>query len=207
MQRFFPFLLLFLLCGGLHAADSPATRLGQLLAGMRQIEAGFNQRLLDERGELLQESSGTVQLAHPGRFRWETAPPYAQLVVSDGETVWQYDPDLAQVVVRPLDRRADQVPSMLLSGEIEAVEKQYAISAADDDAGAARFELIPRADGSPFVKLAIQFRAGLLERLEITDGLGQRTEVAFDAVKQLATVDEDRFRFDAPEGVDEIRDD
>src|SRR5262245_5516965 len=114
---------------------------------MRQIEATFHQRLLDDKGELLQESSGTVQLAHPGRFRWETQPPYAQLVVSDGSTVWQYDPDLAQVVVRPLDRRADQVPSMLLAGEIEAVEKQYAISEAGDADGSERFELLPREEG------------------------------------------------------------
>jgi outer membrane lipoprotein carrier protein len=206
LLRILLILVLYSLGSALAVADSPAARLGELLAGMRQIEAGFHQRLLDEQGELLQETNGTVQLAHPGRFRWETAPPYAQLVVSDGTTVWQYDPDLAQVVVRPLDRRADQVPSMLLGGEIEAVEKEYAISEAKDDAGAERFELLPRAEGSPFSKLAVQFRDGQLERLEITDGLAQRTEVSFDGVKALERVDEERFRFTAPAGVDEIHD-
>ena len=182
-------------------------RLGELLGAMRRVEATFRQALFDEQGALLQESGGRVELAHPGRFRWETAPPYEQLVVSDGVTVWQYDPDLAQVVVRPLDRRADQVPSLLLSGEVDTVEKQYAISAVNDDAGAERFELLPRAEGSPFAKLAVQFRAGLLERLEITDGLGQVTEVSFSALKPVATVDEARFHFTTPDGVDEVVDD
>jgi outer membrane lipoprotein carrier protein len=99
-------------------------------------------------------------------------------VVSDGTTVWQYDPDLAQVVIRPLDKRADQVPSMLLAGEVEAVDKLYNIVASLDDAGAERFELQPRSEGSPLPRLALQFRAGALERLEITDGLAQRTEVS-----------------------------
>lgn len=208
MTRFLSLLALLLVASGASAAaGAPAARLGELLAGMRQVEARFHQRLLDERGELLQETDGTVELAHPGRFRWETAPPFEQLVVSDGSTVWQYDPDLAQVVVRPLDRRADQVPSMLLGGEVEAVQKQYEIVAAGDDAGAERFELLPRDQGSPFARLAVQFRGGVLERLEITDGLGQVTEVGFRDVKPLATVDEARFRFETPAGVDEVLDD
>lgn len=201
--------LLAALCLSAYSAfaDAPSVaRLGELLAGMRSIEASFHQQLKDEKGALIQESAGRVVLAHPGRFRWETAPPFEQLVVSDGTTVWQYDPDLAQVVVRPLDKRADQVPSMLLAGEVEAVDKLYNIAASRDDAGAERFELQPRSEGSPFSRLALQFRAGALERLEITDGLAQRTEVSFSAVKPLAAPDTSLFVFRTPEGVDEIRD-
>ena len=207
MSRFFAVLVLSLLCLRVLAGDVHTVRLGELLGGMRRIEAVFNQQLKDEKGVLLQASGGRVLLAHPGRFRWETAPPFEQLVVSDGTTVWQYDPDLAQVVSRPLDQRADQIPSMLLAGEIDAVEKLYSIRASGDDAGAERFELLPHDDGSPFSRLALQFRAGLLERLEITDGLGQRTEVSFSEVRVLDVIDAGRFRFVTPEGVDEIHDD
>ncbi len=207
MSRIFAVCVLSVLCLCARAADVHTARLGELLAGMRRIEAVFNQQLKDEKGTLLQGSGGRVLLAHPGRFRWETDPPFAQLVVSDGTTVWQYDPDLAQVVSRPLDQRADQIPSMLLAGEIDAVEKLYSISASGDDAGAERFELLPHDDGSPFSRLALQFRAGLLERLEITDGLGQRTEVSFSAVRVPDAIAVERFRFVTPEGVDEIHDD
>ena len=206
MPRFLVCALLCFLPVPVLADAAVVARLGELLAGMRSIEAAFNQQLKDEKGALIQESSGRVVLSHPGRFRWETAPPFTQLVVSDGNTVWQYDPDLAQVVVRPLDKRADQVPSMLLAGEVEAVDKLYSIAASGDDAGAERFEFLPRVEGSPFSKLALQFRAGAVERLEITDGLGQRTEVSFSDVKSVPVPEAAFFVFRAPEGVDEIRD-
>ena len=206
MQRLACFLVFCLLAVAVRAQTDGVARLGELLAGMRSIEAEFHQQLKDGKGVLVQESGGRVVLAHPGRFRWETKPPFEQLVVSDGVTVWQYDPDLAQVVVRPLDKRADQVPSMLLAGEVEAVNRLYAITASRDDAGAERFELVPRADGSPFSRLALQFRSGALERLEITDGLGQRTEVSFSGVKPSASADPGLFVFHTPEGVDEVRD-
>ena len=175
MLRVASFLIACLLALSARAESADVVRLGALLAGMRSIEATFHQQLKDAKGALVQESGGKVVLAHPGRFRWDTAPPFEQLVVSDGTAVWQYDPDLAQVVVRPLDKRADQVPSMLLAGEVEAVGKLYVITASRDDAGAERFELAPRAEGSPFARLALQFRDGTLERLESAapSGLGR----------------------------------
>lgn len=195
-----------LVCSPVFADAAAIARLGELLAAMPQVEGAFTQRLLDEKGELLQESRGRVELAHPGRFRWETLEPFAQLVISDGTTVWQFDPDLLQVVVRALDRRADQVPSMLLAGEIDAVQAQYEISAARDASGRERFELLPREPGGPFARLALAFEGGSLALLEMSDGLGQRTEVGFAGLRPLASVDPARFRFETPPGVDEIRD-
>jgi len=206
VSRFAALAALFLLCAQSLADNAAAARLGVLIGGMQRIEASFAQRLLDEGGQIMQESSGRVLLAHPGRFRWETTAPFAQLVVSDGTTVWQYDADLAQVVVRPLDRRADQVPSLLLSGEIEAVGKLFDIRAADAPAGHERFDLLPREQGGLFSALGVQFANGVLERLVITDGFGQRTEVDFADVKPAAAVGDDAFRFVPPPGVDELRD-
>lgn len=206
MPRFLAFAALLLVCSPVFADAAAITRLGELLAGMRQVEGAFTQRLLDDKGALLQESRGRVELAHPGRFRWETQDPYPQLVVSDGTTVWQFDPDLLQVVIRALDRRADQVPSLLLAGEIDTVQAQYEIGVGVDAEGRERFELLPREPGGPFARLALAFQSGQLAVLEMTDGLGQRTEVAFAGMQSITTPDPARFRFETPPGVDEIRD-
>lgn len=206
MSRLAAFAALLLCCFPVYADAVAAARLGESLEGVRRIEGRFRQTLTDEQGNVVQESQGSVELAHPGRFRWETADPFPQLVVSDGSTVWQYDPDLAQVVVRPFDRRADQIPSLLLSGEVAAVERLYEITSANGPSGVERFELVPRDESSPFARLAVQFRGGVLERLEITDALGQRTRVMFEGIRELATVDERRFRFETPPGVDEVVD-
>ncbi len=206
MLRLTVLALLALLCPLVLADTGAGARLAALLEGMRSIEADFTQRLFDEDGTLVQESSGHVLLAHPGRFRWETREPFEQLVVSDGSTVWQYDPDLLQVVVRPLDRRADQVPSLLLSGEIAAVEAQFAIESIPAHDGDEAFELHARDSSAMFSRLDVSFAAGVLRRLSIADGLGQRTEMEFSAVKPLARIDPQNFRFVTPPGVDELHD-
>lgn len=206
MSRVLAFAALLLVCSPVLADAAAIARLGELLGGMRQVHGDFSQRLLDDQGALLQESRGRVELAHPGRFRWETLEPFPQLVVCDGTTVWQFDPDLRQVVVRALDRRADQVPSLLLAGEIEAVQARYEISVGVDAEGRERFELLPRETGGPFARLALAFAGQGLAVLEMTDGLGQRTVVGFTAMRPLDAPDPARFRFETPPGVDEIRD-
>lgn len=207
MSRVIALAALLCFCSGVAAGPAPALRLGELLEGMRQLEARFRQRLIDESGEVLQESSGRVLLMHPGRFRWETDAPFEQLVVSDGSTVWQYDPDLSQVVVRPLDRRADQVPSLLLSGEIDAVSRVFEISGeAAADPGIESFRLLPRETDSLFSALSISFRDGVLDRLVITDTLGQRTEVSFSDIRRDVPPGNELFHFEVPPGVDELID-
>lgn len=206
------FLVLLAFCTSafsIHADNAaPVARLSQLLDGMRSIRSSFTQDLLDEQGEVIQHSSGTLQLSHPSRFRWLTEAPFEQLVVSDGDTVWQYDPDLMQVVIRPLDRRADQLPSLLLGGDIDAVGEHYAIraddnTAADDEA----FVLEPLSADDLFSALHIRFHDGELASMVITDGFGQRTEVRFSSVQTVQVFTEDTFRFIVPAGVDVIHDD
>ena len=45
---------------------------------------------------------GTVSFRKPGRMRWEFEAPDKETIVSDGETLFSYDPDLNQVVETPL---------------------------------------------------------------------------------------------------------
>jgi outer membrane lipoprotein carrier protein len=207
VSRCIALVALLILCTPTFADEAAAARLGVLLQHMRQVEGRFEQRLLDEQGGVLQESSGTVLLSHPGRFRWQTEQPFEQLVVSDGTTVWQYDADLQQVVIRPLDRRADQVPSLLLSGEIEAVAALFDIAMVRPEQGLERFELVPREAGGLFASLQVSFRPAGLEQLVIADGFGQRTEVSFQTLTPVADVADAQFRFATPPGVDELIDD
>ena len=58
------------------------------------METEFSQVTMDQNGEVLQSLSGTLSVQRPGKMRWQTNPPYEQLVVSDGESVWVYDMDV-----------------------------------------------------------------------------------------------------------------
>ena len=60
-------------------------------------QATFIQRVYDNAGVLVQESSGDIKFSRPGKFKWHYLEPYEQLLVGDGEFLWVYDKDLQQV--------------------------------------------------------------------------------------------------------------
>ena len=49
-------------------------------------------------------AEGKVSFVRPGKMRWEYETPEEQLLVTDGETVWLYDPLLGNVTVQQLSR-------------------------------------------------------------------------------------------------------
>lgn len=59
-------------------------------------------------GETLVNGSGTVAVKRPNLFRWDTQKPDENLLVSDGKTVWYYNPFVEQVTAMwlkmPLNR-------------------------------------------------------------------------------------------------------
>ena len=101
-------LLLFLLMFPtlLFPRSRGAASVEELKALLRETStarARFAQMVLDKNLKMLQQSTGTMQFARPGKFRWEYDKPYEQTIVGDGTRVWIYDKDLNQVTVRKLD--------------------------------------------------------------------------------------------------------
>ena len=71
------------------------------------------QYVLDASGSRLQETHGHMVLAQPNQFWWQTADPFAQLLVSNGKRLWIYDEDLEQVTVQTLDQRTTSYSSIV----------------------------------------------------------------------------------------------
>ena len=65
------------------------------------LRGHFEQALIDASGEVVERTTGTLEIERPGRFRWTYAEPYEQQLVADGLNIWSYDVDLAQVTVKP----------------------------------------------------------------------------------------------------------
>ena len=105
------------------------------LQGLESLRGGFEQTVLDQDGRRAQEASGTMEVARGNRFYWHTERPYEQLAVSDGETVWVYDADLEQVVVRPLNENLSETPALLFGGDPSAVGKAFRVEEQDRNGG------------------------------------------------------------------------
>lgn len=179
-------------------------KLTQLLNQAQTITARFSQLTLDGSGTQLQETAGQLALKRPGLFRWHTDEPMEQLLVSNGEKVWLYDPDLEQVTIQTLDQRLTHTPALLLSGDVSKISENFEISH-KEGGNVIDFILKPKSKDSLFDSLRLSFRGGVLNDMQLIDSIGQRTNILFLNVKMNEALDDKQFSFDIPEGADVIQ--
>lgn len=188
------------------AADTQSSGLKEFLAklqGVENFQAAFVQTSRAQGGEILQQMQGTLSVAKPGKMRWETEDPYAQLVVSDGQLIWVYDMDLEQVTIRNMDQRVQETPALLLSGDTDQIDASFVVSY-EASGKNSLFQLVPKDPSQLFQSLEFHYEGKILQRMMIFDAAGQVTEIAFSEQKANEAIDEQAFIFDVPEGVDVI---
>lgn len=189
-----------------HAKDG-VEALNAQLNKMQSLSAQFKQVVLDSKGALLQDVSGSMQVKRPKQFSWITKDPYPQTIISDGEFVWIYDEDLEQVTVQNLDERAGNTPAMLLSGDPAKISDHFTVSSEIMVSGnVIRFTLKPKADEALFETMKVTFEGDLLKEMDLVDSLGQKTAISFEDVKLNPDLPAKTFEFVPPKGVDVIRD-
>lgn len=187
-------------------ASEGAERLTRILDTLETYRATFEQQILGGGGERLQEASGRMWLSRPGKFRWEVDSPYQQVVISDGDEVILYDPDLEQATVQLLDERVTHTPALLLSGSADELTESYEVSRSQQGS-AESFRLVPRDPDTLFEELRMTFRGEQLAALEMLDSTGQRTAISFHDVSTNEPLEDSQFVFEIPEGTDVIRSD
>lgn len=185
-------------------AETPRTAdaLVEQLAAIDTFAADFVQERRDSEGSLRRESSGHFVLDRPGRFYWRYEKPYVQELIANDDVLWVYEPDLRQATRSPLEA-TQGAPIAILMGE-RPVDEVFRIRPLESDGPLSWFALRPRGEAGDFreVLLGVDDR-GVVE-MRFIDQLDQTTRVAFDAREYNQPVDESRFRFDAPDGVDVV---
>jgi outer membrane lipoprotein carrier protein len=185
----------------LGAVADGLERLQTFLSEVRTLESEFRQVLEDEGGQTLEASAGRVWLSRPDRFRWEYREPYLQEIVGDGERVWVFDADLAQVTVKAADEALGETPALLLSTD-RPMEESFRVASATDEEGIEWVELRPLSGEGSFVWIRVGFEEGTLARMDLRDAFDQITRIHFLNPRMNQPLDETLFRFEPPEGVD-----
>jgi outer membrane lipoprotein carrier protein len=197
--------LLLLVALALPGAASAASieQLKSLLEQTTTARARFAQMVLDKNMKKLQQATGTMQFARPGKFRWEYDKPYEQVIVSDGARVWLYDKDLNQVTVRKYDRALGTSPAALLAGSNE-IEKNYRFNTVGSQDGLEWLEAVPRTQDTAFERIRLGFGKAGLEAMELRDQFGQITVIKFSTIERNAKIPPEAFTFTPPKGADVI---
>ena len=165
------------------------------------LQGRFEQSLIDAEGEVVERSSGILEIERPGRFRWAYSEPYEQWIVADGLNIWSYDVDLAQVTVKPQADALANTPALLLGGSAEALE-QFHFDQSMIEAGTTWVRMIPVDTSSGFERMELGFFDGQLTRMVFYDNLDQTTLVALYDVKTNEPIDAEQFSFTVPDDAD-----
>lgn len=186
----------------LALATTPSEALKELLDGYQRFSADFEQVTLSE-GKPGEVNRGSLLVAKPNRFRWETREPFPQTIVSDGSYLWIYDPDLEQATRKPVDNQVNGA-AMILNGDVDALAQRFRILMPSSQEGEQLFELLPLEEGGNFQKMRLFFANGVMQELMLEDLLGQRTTILFRDATINPSVESGSFSFSAPEGTDII---
>ncbi len=165
------------------------------------LQGRFEQSLIDAGGAVVERSSGTLEIARPGRFHWAYAEPYEQLLVADGLNIWSYDVDLAQVTVKAQAQALANTPALLLGGDAEALS-QFRFDGSMVEAGTTWVRMIPIDTKSGFERMELGFIGGELSRMVFFDNLDQKTLVSLHDVIFNEPIAAERFAFSVPEDAD-----
>ena len=183
------------------AQQDPAAELDTLLGGISTLSADVSQLILESGGDLLEESTILMRLRKPGGFYWETLDPFPELIVTDGDTLWNYQPDLEQVVIESWDRNRAELAAQLLNGETGGLAGEYRVTlvTAPD---LHRFELLPLAPDSLYALIALEFVGEELDIIRLDNRNGQQTVWRFFNLERNAPMEDGLFVFAPPPGIE-----
>jgi outer membrane lipoprotein carrier protein len=164
--------------------------------------ADFTQSVFGMRGEVLERSEGYVRLQRP-QFKWVVNEPYPQILVTEGDQLKLYDPDLEQLTIRPLEEALRDTPVSLLTQEAVALGDDFNVMKIADGETVS-FVIEPTAADTLYREILLHFDRAALTGLDILDHLGQRTEIRFDPTPGVGAIDPAEFTLTVPPGTDVI---
>ena len=199
MIRFFIFLLF---CSNVLANSH--SELSNLLNKMNSLTGNFKQKVIDQNGAILQEVSGQFFFKKPNLFKWNYLEPVKSQLISDGELLYLYDPDLKQVIISQLKKIGGVSPAMLLV--TRDIESLFKVSIIQDEKGVSWFKALPHEpEKANFKEVFINFVQNELKGMRIIDGFDNTTEIEFIKVSRNININEAIFLFNTPEDIDVIR--
>jgi outer membrane lipoprotein carrier protein len=182
--------------------DALVTRLQTHYQATHSFTAKFTETL-SRPGAPPRERSGVVQYQKPGRMRWEFSGSQPETIVSDGTTIYDYDPGLDQVVETPLRRAAMSRGAAAFLLGVGNLKRDFipTASTAPSSDGLAHVILKPKGQGDP-VELGVDPATSNIVTLRLADAMGNVTLLRFNEIKTNPPLESSTFSFKVPPGAD-----
>ena len=174
-----------------------------LLQDIETMSAKVLQLIIESDGGVMEESEIQMHLKKPDGFYWETIDPFPELIVTNGTYLWNYQPDLEQVVIEDWDNSESELAAQILNGRTENIAEDYLVQLISDDESS-EFELTPIALDSVYELITISFIASNLDMIHLDNKNGEQTVWQFRNIEKNQSLSDTLFVFEPPDGVDVI---
>ena len=187
------------------SADQVVARMQQFYNTTTDYQADFFQTYFNRLFNNYQRSHGKVYFKKPGRMRWEYAAPERKLFVSDGRTMWAYEPEANQAFQQSL--QDSQLPTALsfLTGQGNlATEFNFRLIPARQYGfeNGSVVELRPKTPNPQYERLVlfVDGQSFQVRRSLVIDQAGNRNKMEFTNARQNQGIPDSRFSFTPPQG-------
>lgn len=149
-----------------------------------------------------QTRTGTVYFQKVGRMRWEFSAPRRETIVSDGKIVYDYEPDLNQVVEVPVEKAFKTSATAFLLG-LGNVRRDFnaAQPPKPPTDRLVHVRLTPKGGGDE-MDLGLDPSNYNIVKFMLTDQIGDVTRLKFSDIQTNVALKSTLFTFSAPPGAD-----
>jgi len=183
--------------------DDAALRVQDRYDQLQGLQADYVQILTNAATGEEDRRTGRIYFQKPMQIRWEAETPERELLVMDGDRVWNYFPEENEVYeYRVEDILNSRTMLNFISGQARLAE-DFRVEVQGSEQGLDKLRLVPR-EPEPNLVLAYLWTdpEGLLHRIMLVDFFGNSNELRFESIKTDPDLDPEKFTFEAPEGAE-----
>lgn len=190
--------------------EGVAAKVQKAYEGVSDLSAKFSQQISVQGGSRMgPESTGMLYLKKPGKLRWEFDG--AMMFISDGSTMWQYDPEENQVIVNKFMQETTSITALNFLAGMGKLREAFDVTKAEpkgDNPDRGIFiKLTPKDEEDvqlTALTLVINKKDWLAHEAYLTDALGNETHLVFTNIKTNGKLADSKFAFEIPEGAEVI---
>lgn len=153
-------------------------------------------------------AAGRLMVKYPGKMRWEYEQPDPMLFVTDGVTLWMYQPQERQVRVGKTDEVLGGSQGASFLSDVRLLRKQFQIDLVPNGSNEhVRLKLTPREGAFDIAFITITISRATHDVVEVvtTNQSDDTTRVIFREIVFQQVFPDTLFEFEIPEGTDVLQ--
>jgi outer membrane lipoprotein carrier protein len=184
-------------------AQDALSKVKQKYDSIKDAEIKFLQRTTSLTSAGKQSVSGILHIKKQNRFRVELS---GQLIVTDGDTIWSYNPNTRQVMIDKYKKNARTMTPEKILGAAPTDYNATLLPA--DKIGKIQtrvLRLVPKDESSLITTMKLWVDdAWLIRKVELTDLNGRLTTYFVNDIRVNINIPDSRFTYQIPRGVEAV---